>query len=947
MKLSFRKIASLATAALLAATGFVGLASSPAMADSPTTTFDFESNTVGAGGWSNQFGFSADNNGWANTVDASTGMPAGSPAGGSKAIKATEGSGAYSGTNIGSVATTSSLVGVGTMAASVVFYSPTAGTALRLKVEQANDSTYSHFVTADATTVQGWQTLVFNFSNPSSGTFDPNINYSIASVSFDPTSTAAQLAANAYYIDQARFNIPLFDFESNTVGAGGWSNQFGFSADNNGWANTVDASTGMPAGSPAGGSKAIKATEGSGAYSGTNVGSIATTSSLISTGNLRASVVFYSPTAGTALRLKVEQANDSTYSHFVTADATTVQGWQTLTFNFASPSSGTFDPNINYSIASVSFDPTSTTAQLAANAYYIDQVVFAAASAPAQQQQQTVNYDVRLLASQKDTTSNAYEWTSCGGASWCANNNYFMKMIASGSSTTLTYVVTVHGTSTPVSAASVNLRMNTGYSGSNATWSSNGTSFGAVSTSNANDAGVLSGTTNSSGQVSFTFANTNTTGEATRTLNNANPYPSGCNSPAGQTKGALQPTITAVSGSTIGNQYVDVLWPHISSATIESSVAAGSDGSNCPAPSSNSNSSSNSSYTPINSPITVDPDNKGHYAHVRLEKSFLDTKFDASWWDGVWQYRDADSKAYLKYIPVGSTFALTYLVTDESGMPMPGAKVSLIVNANYSCSKTFFAYAGSLIGPDDCAGGGQTELPAKAADATGRVTFVLTNTNQTGEPMPTDLNGLPSGKEVGTNIKPNLVGAKQQGIDMLFAHFVQSSDSSKVSASGAPSATNGDIHVSTFTFLGDDGKPLANADVKYFVNGVDTRTGFARTDANGQVKIQTANPTSDSALQTVGVSLTRVGKLPLTATATVNWSAPELAIAASGSKGAVVVKVDGASGKSVAITVAGKTYSRMASSGKTVFSLPASAGKKLVKIAVAGKVVSKAIIVTK
>jgi hypothetical protein len=152
MNFSFRKMTSLVTASLLVATGFVGLASSPALADSPVTSFDFESNAVGANGWSNMFGFSADGNGWANTVDSATGMPAGSPAAGAKAIKATEGSGAYSGTNLGGVATTSSLIGVGSMAASVVFYSPTAGTTLRLKVEQANDSTYSHFVTADAVT---------------------------------------------------------------------------------------------------------------------------------------------------------------------------------------------------------------------------------------------------------------------------------------------------------------------------------------------------------------------------------------------------------------------------------------------------------------------------------------------------------------------------------------------------------------------------------------------------------------------------------------------------------------------------------------------------------------------------------------------------------------------------------------------------------------------------
>jgi hypothetical protein len=934
----FKKLLSLAVASMLTATGFVGLAAVPAQADSPATTFDFESNTVGAGGWANVFGFAENNNGWANTVTTGADLPTGSPAGGAKAIKATEGSGAYSGTNVGSVATTSSLIGVGTMAATVVFYSPTAGTALRLKVEQANDSSYSHYVTADAVTVAGWQTLFFDFSNPSSGTFDSNINYSLGSVSFDPTSTTVQ--TSPYFIDQVRFNIAPFDFESNTVGASGWGNVFGFSEAGNGWANTVTTGPDLPVGSPAGGAKAIKATEGAGAYSGTNVASVATTTSLIGTGSKAAAVVFYSPTAGVTLRLKVEQANDSSYSHFVTADAVTVAGWQTLLFDFSTPTSGSFDSSINYSLGSVSFDPLSTTLQTAP--YFIDSVVFSGASAAVQQQQQqspTVNYDVRLVSSQKNTASDANEWTFCAGASWCATNNYYFKMIAAGGSTTLNYVVTNHATSAAVSGATVHLRMNTAYSGSNATWSSGSDTFGAVSTGTTTDGGFITGTTNSSGEVSFTFANTNTNGEAVRTLNNATPYPSGCDSPAGQTKGALQPEVTAVSGAVVGTQYVDVLWPHISSSTINSAIAAGADGSNCTTVTSRPG---KNVWKP-----TYDPNNKGHYPHVRLEKSFLNDKFDASWWDGVWQYRDVDTQAYLKYIQVGSTFALTYWVTDESGQPMDNAKVSLIVNANYSCSKTFFAYEGSLIGPDDCAGGGQTELPAKVTDAQGKVTFVLTNTNSAGEAMPTSLSGLPNGKELGTNIKPHVVGATEEGIDMLFAHFVEPSGAAKVATSGNASPVVGTGKVSTFTFTDDSGAPMAGVDVKYFVNGFDSRVGFARTDSTGRVTVSSTNSAGQAGTQTVAVSLTRDGKLPLTATVTLNWTAPELAVQAAGAKRAVNVKVAGAAGKTVRITIAGKTFTRVAASQNAEFSIATTAGKKVVKVVVDGKTVAKSVNVTK
>jgi hypothetical protein len=61
----------------------------------------------------------------------------------------------------------------------------------------------------------------------------------------------------------------------------------------------------------------------------------------------------------------------------------------------------------------------------------------------------------------------------------------------------------------------------------------------------------------------------------------------------------------------------------------------------------------------------------------------------------------------------------------------------------------------------------------------------------------------------------------------------------------------------------------------------------------------------------------------------------------------VVVKVSGAAGKTVQITVAGKTYRRVATSVITEFSIPATAGKKLVKVAVGGKTLSRSVTVTK
>ena len=100
-------------------------------------------------------------------------------------------------------------------------------------------------------------------------------------------------------------------------------------------------------------------------------------------------------------------------------------------------------------------------------------------------------------------------------------------------------------------------------------------------------------------------------------------------------------------------------------------------------------------------------------------------------------------------------------------------------------------------------------------------------------------------------------------------------------------------------------------------------------------------------MQTVGVSLVRDGKLPLAATATINWMAPELSIAAAGAAKSVDVKVAGAAGQTVQIKVAGKTFRRVAQSAITEFSIPSTAGKKSVSVKVGGKTLSRMVTVTK
>ena len=922
-----KKFLSLLTASLLAAGGLVGVAAAPASA-APVAHTTFESGDTSGYtlGGSNDFG------GVGSSVvalaDQSAGVKTatGAAAGNIGKVSKPVGSADFWGGTTFSVLAGNEFISSVDKTVSMDIYT-SAIVTVKLKLEHSGSVFVEQNVQSSGA---GWQRVTFDFASPFAGVYAENNNYSTAAIFFnfnEAGSTGRPTVGGDYFFDNVTYTKQLTCVVSTASTLVSWD-----TADSSGAApvtfgGALVSVKPAPSGSYLANNKALKITKPAGAEvwagvtvlnNGCNNYAAATTI----TANVHASA------AGT-ITVKLEGAADTEVQRSVVA------GWQTVTWTIGA---------IATQRSKVSFF-TDLMSAGSAKVFYLDDIAFNGATSPTIDgtgvQAPAVSYDVRLTSSLKNTATDTYEWTACGGQAWCLENNYFMKMIDAGASTTLTYIVTTHGTTTPVANATVRLRMNTNNSGSNATWSSGGNSFGVVSTSNGSDAGYISGTTNSSGEVSFTFANTNNTGEAARTLNNNNPYPAGCASPAGQTKGALQPSIEDVPGSNIDTQYVDVLWPHIVSSTIESSIAAGSDGVQpCPVPV--------RPGTKVWSPY-FDQDKKGFYPHVRLEKSFLNEKLDGTWWDGVWQNRDADSRAYLKYLPVGSTFALTYHVTDEYGAPYVGAKVSLIVNANYSCAKTFFSYEGSLIGPDDCAGGGETELPAKTVGADGRVTFVLTNTNTTGEAMPVDLNGAPNPatKEVGTNIKPNVVGAKQQGIDMLFAHFVEPAGLSKATGPAAKTANIGTGQVSEFALTDDAGKPLSNTDVKYFVNGFDSKAGFARTDAAGKVRIHSTNSVGLEGVQTVGVSLIRDGKLPLAATATINWMAPELSIAAAGAAKSVVVKVAGAAGQTVQIKVAGKTFRRVAQSAITEFSIPSTAGKKSVSVKVGGKTLSRMVTVTK
>lgn len=155
--------------------------------------------------------------------------------------------------------------------------------------------------------------------------------------------------------------------------------------------------------------------------------------------------------------------------------------------------------------------------------------------------------------------------------------------------------------------------------------------------------------------------------------------------------------------------------------------------------------------------------------------------FDASSWNSYsisQGWLPAATKAYIQYLDAGSTFGLTYHVTDSCGSSMANEPVQLRVNANYAgANATFTAYGISI--PAGSSGNyGETVLPAINTDQNGLVSFTLTNvdTPVTAESRPANLYDSPPNpplaNELKTAIVPTIANTSTV-VDMYWAHFVQ------------------------------------------------------------------------------------------------------------------------------------------------------------------------------
>lgn len=263
---------------------------------------------------------------------------------------------------------------------SAIVYSPNVGTTIRLKVEELGNgaNVYSE-VDVVTTVANAWDTLIFDFNNPTSGLpVNTNNTYNVISIFYDFLGTPT--SAQDYYLDdvffggfiappppplKAKIDLPVnWDDSANVdysvTDYNGNASALVTDPTNSG--NTVLSTTKTSASQP---------------WAGTTLGTSSGFATPIpfSAGNTTISARIWSPDAGIQVRLKAENQFVGSISVETEATTTVAGDWDTLYFDFNNNVFLTpaLDTNQNYELLTVFYDFNVAPAT-PAKTYYIDDV---------------------------------------------------------------------------------------------------------------------------------------------------------------------------------------------------------------------------------------------------------------------------------------------------------------------------------------------------------------------------------------------------------------------------------------------------------------------------------------------------------------------------------------------------------------------------------------------
>lgn len=283
-------------------------------------------------------------------------------------------------------------------------FSPRVNAKVLLKVENLTNGALSFEKEVVTTVANAWEDLAFDFRTINTG----NAYHKVVLI-FDNGTTGDGSANFTWLFDDIRlvnampvallalpvtFDLPGVNYEVVDFG---------------GNATTAVADPANPANNV----KRTLKTNGAETWAGTTLGAGFNTNLPFTATKTQMSVRVYSPAAGIRVRLKVEDRANGTHSVETEAMTQAANTWETLVFDFASPSSGT--PAINltytYNMASIFFDfGTAGTGKV----FYWDDVNFLATNT-------TPNYLALPLDFQ--STTYAYPFTNFGGGVAAVVNN--------------------------------------------------------------------------------------------------------------------------------------------------------------------------------------------------------------------------------------------------------------------------------------------------------------------------------------------------------------------------------------------------------------------------------------------------------------------------------------------------------------------------------------------
>ncbi|MFK8006889.1 MAG: T9SS type A sorting domain-containing protein [Saprospiraceae bacterium] len=223
----------------------------------------------------------------------------------------------------------------------IKFYSDFSGIPVLLKVENDNGSSSAE-VLVNTTVDAGWETLSFDMSMPTTGTFDPaNVDYNVLVV-FPDFNNIPFLNALPFYFDDAELDIVVSDKPNLPVDFENTALDYGFGAFGN-----VDMAEIIDNPDPTGNNTSAKVyhiSKPEGAE--TWAGAFFDLENPADLSNPVFEINVWTPEAGTPVLLKMEDSSNGAIATELMMTTTGGGAWETLTFDLSTV--GTFDPTHNY-----------------------------------------------------------------------------------------------------------------------------------------------------------------------------------------------------------------------------------------------------------------------------------------------------------------------------------------------------------------------------------------------------------------------------------------------------------------------------------------------------------------------------------------------------------------------------------------------------------------------